>query len=349
MARRRKSLFDALLPTPKRRPVRRRTAAPTLPSMPGMPATRPPKVVKPGGKGSWTEHLHLGPAGSRGYHVYVPPGLSRATPAPLLMLLHGCTQTPAEFAAATRFNALADRQGVVLVYPQQTAVHNLNRCWNWFEPRHQSRLGGEPAVLAGIVRTLLAESTRFTVDPERVYVAGISAGGGMAMTLGATHPDVFAAVGVHSGPPFKSASGGRDALAAMAGRTELPGLGEIPARELGLPPTIVVQGDRDHTVRPVAAQRLTTQWLQVDTAAHGTADPRRAIRSRTTTSTTGGRTAEVTRWYSARGRVVLESWLVVGLGHAWSGGQAKGSFSDPVGPRASTQMWRFLAAQRLGR
>ena len=304
-------------------------------------------MSRPGGRGSWTEHRHLGPAGSRGYALYVPPGLRPDAPAPLLMLLHGCTQTPAEFAAATRFNALADRQGVVLVYPQQTQAANLNRCWNWFEPRHQSRIAGEPAILAGIVRSLLADR-RFTLDPSRIYVAGISAGGGMASTLGATFPDVFAAVGVHSGPPFKSATGGREALSAMAGRTELPSLGEIPARELGLPPMVVFQGDRDHTLRPATATQLTTQWLTVAAAAHGPDDPRRVVRTRTSTTATGARAASVTRWYSARGRTVLESWLVDGLGHAWSGGLAQGSFSDPIGPRATTQMWKFLAVQRLG-
>ncbi|MEO5834608.1 MAG: PHB depolymerase family esterase, partial [Nakamurella sp.] len=275
-------------------------------------------------------------------------GLRRSTAAPLLMMLHGCSQTPAEFAAATRCNALADRNGVVLVYPQQSVVHNLQRCWNWFEPRHQSRLGGEPAILATLARSLLADTARFTLDRERIYVAGISAGGGMALTLGATYPDVFAAVGVHSGPPFKSASGGRDALAAMAGRTALPDLGEIPARELGLPPTIVFQGTRDHTIRPVAAERVATQWLEVSGAARAPDDPRRVVRSRTAPTTTGSRTSTVTRWYSARGRTVLESWLVGGLGHAWSGGKPKGSFSDPLGPRATTQMWRFLSQQRLG-
>ena len=339
-----------MLPTPKRRPARRKTAVPKMPTMPVLsPAgsSRPPAASRPGGKGSWTEHRHLGPAGTRGYALYIPFGLRRGTAAPLVMMLHGCTQTPAEFAAATRFNALADRQGLVVVYPHQTAAHNLNRCWNWFDPRHQSRLAGEPAILAGLARSLLTDS-RFTLDPTRIYVAGISAGGGMAMTLGATYPDVFAAVGVHSGPPFKSASGGRDALAAMAGRTELPGLGEIPARTLGLPPTIVFQGTRDLTVRPAAAEQVTAQWLEVSDAAAGPGDPRRVARTRTTTSTTGGRTATVTRWYSARGRTVLESWLVSGLGHAWSGGLAKGSFSDPVGPRATTQLWRFLSTQRLG-
>jgi poly(hydroxyalkanoate) depolymerase family esterase len=369
MARRPRSLFAAMMPTPTRRPARRRTAAakplslPAVPSLPnlssmtsltsaparsGRTRARPAAASRPGGKGSWTEHQHLGPTGARGYSLYIPAGLRRASAVPLVMMLHGCTQTPAEFAAATRFNALADRQGMVVVYPQQTAVHNLNRCWNWFEPLHQSRLTGEPAILAGLVRGLLAETVRFTIDPTRIYVAGISAGGGMAMALGATFPDVFAGVAVHSGPPFKSASGGRDAFAAMAGRSGLPELGEIPARALGMPPTIVFQGTRDTTVRPAAAAQVTEQWLAVSAAARGATDPRRVVRSRTTTTTAGTRPATVTRWYSARGRVVLESWLITGLGHAWSGGLPKGSFSDPVGPRATTQLWRFLSAQRLG-
>lgn len=365
MARRKKSLLATMLATPKRRarrtasvlfpvtpPKKKRTPAPKKPATtvgkPGsMIGTRVPAAsTRPGGKGNWTESRFTSMAGSRGYSLYVPPGMRRTTPVPLMVMLHGCTQTPAEFAASTRFNQLADRQGVIVVYPHQTATHNLQRCWNWFEPRHQNRLMGEPAIIAGLVALLAGDRTRWNIDADRVYVAGISAGAGMALTLGATYPDVFAAVGVHSGPPYRSAAGGSNALAAMAGRTEMPDLADIPAGLTGMPPTIVVQGTSDFTVRAVNAGRVTDQWLAVQDAASGPLDPGRVVRSRVVTSTTGTRTSTVTRWYSARGRTVLESWLVSGLGHAWSGGLSKGSFSDPLGPRATTVMWKFLSAQR---
>jgi poly(hydroxyalkanoate) depolymerase family esterase len=372
MARRKKSLLSVLLSPPKRRPARRAMAptrsvaaksvktattaiakaiAPTLPKAPKTrpKAKKPVAATRPGGLGSWIESHYVGPAGSRGYFLYVPKGLPR-TQVPLLVLLHGCSQTPAEFAAATRFNQQADRQGFVVVYPHQTMAHNLNRCWNWFETRNQSRLVGEPAIIAGIVAQVAAAPSR-RIDRSRIYVAGLSAGASMALTLGATYPDVFAGIGVHSGPPYRSATGGAQALAAMGGRTQVPAVSETAylAPGIGIPPTIVFQGTADFTVRAVNGSRVTDEWLAYRAAAvSGPADPERVTRSRVTPNATGRRNSQVTRWYTARGRTCLESWLVTGLGHAWSGGLAKGSFSDPLGPRATTVMWRFLAAQRLG-
>ena len=276
--------------------------------------------------------------------MYVPAGLRRRTPAPLVLLLHGCGQTPAEFADATRFPAAADRNGFLLVLPHQQSRHHPQRCWRWYETAHQHRDAGEPAVLAGIVAQVGAEQVRWRVDPRRVYVAGLSAGGAMALTLAAVYPDVFAAAGVHSAPAYRSATGAGQALAAMAGRTALP------PPEPGAPaiaPTIVVQGAADSVVRPVNGDRVADQWL-AQRAAAGGADPVGRNRSESG-HTTDGRRYQVLRWYSARGRKVLEYWLVDGLGHAWSGGRKGGSFSDPDGPRATTSMWAFFRLHALDR
>jgi poly(hydroxyalkanoate) depolymerase family esterase len=273
---------------------------------------------------------------------------------PLVLLLHGCGQTPAEFVDATRFTESADRNGFLLVLPHQQSRYHPQRCWRWYEAAHQRRDAGEPAILAGIVAQVCAEEDRWRVDPRRVYVAGMSAGGAMALTLAATYPDVFAAAGVHSAPAHRSSTGAGQALAAMAGRTA------VRPPEPGAPaiaPTVVVQGGADTVVRAVNGDRVADQWLAHRSAASTTAsttapgvaaggvDP--VGRSRTETGRVGGRHFQVRRWYSTRGRKVLEYWLVDGLGHAWSGGRRDGSYSDPDGPRATTVIWAFLRLHAL--
>jgi poly(hydroxyalkanoate) depolymerase family esterase len=265
------------------------------------------------------------------------------------MLLHGCGQSGAELAEATRFNQLADRQGLILVYPEQPAAAHGARCWRWFEPAHQARGSGEPAILAGITAQVLAEQVRWRVDPKRVYVAGLSAGGAMAVVLGATYPDLYAAVGVHSGTAYRSADSSRSALRVMSG-TATPSLPARPARGArGLPPTIVIQGSLDRTVRSPNATRIADQWLAHRAAATPSpTDPARVTRSRVTRTRPGSaRSTTTTRWYTARGRKVLETVTVDGLGHAWSGGAAGLAYSDPKGPRATAAIWSFVSLQRL--
>ena len=219
---------------------------------------------RPAPAGTWVAGTHLGPAGGRSYDVYVPAGLRRRTAAPLVVLLHGCGQTPAEFADATRFTATADRNGFLLVLPHQQSRHHPQRCWRWYEAAHQQRGAGEPAVIAGIVAQVAAEETRWRVDQRRVYVAGLSAGGAMALTVAAAYPDVFAAVGVHSAPAYRSSTGPAQALAAMAARTEVPPpLPGAPA----VPPAIVVQGGSDSVVRKLNGDRVADQWLAHRAAA----------------------------------------------------------------------------------
>jgi poly(hydroxyalkanoate) depolymerase family esterase len=251
------------------------------------------------------------------------------------MLLHGCDQEAEEFADATRFTAVADRHGIVLVAPEQTFRHHPNRCWRWYEARNQERGRGEPAALAEVAAAMVDERARWRIDPRRVYVAGLSAGGAMALVLAATYPDVFAGVGVHSAPPYRSASGAAGAFAAMAAR------GVVPDPRPGappLPPAVIVQGTADRAVAPANGTRIAAQWLAFNGAG--------PLRSRITMGELGVRT---TRWYERRGRAVLQLWLVDGLGHAWSGGRPGGSYSDPAGPRAATLMWRFLRGHRLDR
>jgi poly(hydroxyalkanoate) depolymerase family esterase len=322
---------------PRRRSTRALTSGlrallPTRRSRRAAGARRPPPA--PATAGTWVVGTHLGPAGGRSYDVYVPAGLRRRTAAPVVVLLHGCGQTPADFADATRFTAAADRNGFLIVLPHQQTRHHPQRCWRWYEAAHQGRGAGEPAVLAGIVAQVAAEESRWRGDQRRVYGAGLSAGGARAVTV--------AAVGVHSAPAYRSATGPAQALASMAARTEVPPpLPGAPA----LPPAIVVQGGADSVVRRLNGDRVADQWLAHRAAA---GDP--VARSRSDAGrTTDGRTYHVLRWYTARGRKVLEYWEVDGLGHAWSGGRKGGSFSDPAGPRATTVMWAFFRLHALDR
>lgn len=304
-------------------------------------------------------------AGSRAYYLHTPKGVRRSTRVPLVVALHGCDQDAREFAEGTRFNAVADRNGFAVVYPEQSRFANGQRCWSWFRPEHQSRHRGEPAVIAGIVQRLLAERTLWRIDPSRVYVTGLSAGGGMAMVLAATYPDLFAAVGVHSGPPYRAATRPARAVAAMQGQVMPPPPPSVT--DVAMPPLVVFQGTRDLTVRRTNARRLADQWLHWydDGQAAGEAGtgpgtrrtgaapvgPVGAVQTRRKPAAApfsgrGTRGYTVSTWSVGRRRV-LEVWEVDGLGHAWCGGSGQSSYCDPRGPRASTEMWRFFTRHTL--
>jgi poly(hydroxyalkanoate) depolymerase family esterase len=258
--------------------------------------------------------------------------------------LHGCRQSALEFAEASRLTELAEQHGLILVAPEQGVNDHQMRCWRWYERRNQERDRGEPGLLADLVAEVLGESVRWRADPDQVYAIGLSAGGVMALTLAATYPDVFAAVGAHSAPPHGSAGGILQGLSAMAGRTELPAVDGTS----GMAPAIVFHGTDDTVVDPSNTDRVVRQWLDRWTACQEDPDAERKIQhSEHTTGPVRGRSSTVSRWFAGRGPAVLEVWRVHGLGHAWSGGLPEGSYSDPDGPSAGTEMWRFLVRHRL--
>ena len=298
-----------------------------------------PNTVLGGGRASPTleplpegahflEKVYANQAGSRTYKLYVP---SRYTgqPLPLIVMLHGCTQSPDDFAAGTRMNALAEEHLFLVAYPGQSATANTSKCWNWFSPEDQHRDQGEPSLIAGITRQIMRD---YPVDPRRVYVAGLSAGGAAAAIMGSEYPDLYAAIGVHSGLACGSASDIPSAFAAMkqggptAGGLRRNGRPHKPA------PAIVFHGDRDPTVHPingdqVAADSVAGACLQ--TTIRQDRSP-------------GGIAYTCTVHADAGGQSVLEQWVLHEAGHAWSGGSLSGSYTDPRGPDASREMLRFF-------
>jgi poly(hydroxyalkanoate) depolymerase family esterase len=257
----------------------------------------------------------------REYKLYVPPQAGER-PLPLIVMLHGCTQDPDDFAAGTRMNEASRRQGCFVLYPAQSQQANPQRCWNWFKHSHQQRGRGEPALLAAMTQHIIAGHD---IDTARVYVAGLSAGGAMAAVLGEAYPDLFAAVGVHSGLASGAAKDLPSALAAM--RT-----GAAAASGRRGPPTIVFHGDADGTVHPSNGEHVVTACVG-GVHAEPEVDRQRPADGR-------GYTRFVHR--SPEGEVQAEHWLIHGSGHAWSGGSGQGSFTDPGGPDATGEMLRFF-------
>ncbi|RZI84108.1 MAG: PHB depolymerase family esterase [Rubrivivax sp.] len=291
---------------------------------------------------------HIGHHGARGYKLYVPPAFQAGQALPLVVMLHGCTQNPDDFALGTGMNEAARAQGFFVLYPEQDQHANAQRCWNWFKHNHQQRGKGEPALLAGMTREVMAQ---YGIDPKRVYVAGLSAGGAMAAILGDAYPELFAAVGVHSGlatgsatdvsSAFAAMKGGADGMPMDTGLSNLPGLQKGPARRAKRParpasgvPTIVFHGDRDTTVHPVNGEQVLAACVVPEPQAR-----RERSRSR------NGR--DYTRhWHrDTNGRVMAEHWVVHGAGHAWSGGHPQGTYTDAKGPDATQEMLRFFFEQ----
>lgn len=274
--------------------------------------------------GTFVDGSHANAAGRREYKLYVPDSHAGA-PSPLVVMLHGCGQDPDDFANGTGMNVLAEETGCLVLYPAQSKSANPSRCWNWFNAVDQRRDEGEPSIIAGMTRAVME---RYPVDPGQVYVAGLSAGGAMATIMGTLYPDLYAAVGVHSGLPFASAHDLPSALAAMKGefrRSRAAGGG----RPL---PVIVFHGDRDTTVHPANGEALVRHL-----ADSGTAEPGRVP---------DGHAYTRTLYPDDAGNVHAEHWLVHGAGHAWSGGDARGSYTDGRGPDASREMMRFFRTRR---
>jgi poly(hydroxyalkanoate) depolymerase family esterase len=282
--------------------------------------------------------------------VHIPSGLNRDVPAAVVCMLHGCTQDPSTFAAATAMNETADRHGFVVVYPAQPRGRNANRCWNWFMPAHQERGAGEPELLAGVAQHLIAEESRQTIDPTRVFIAGLSSGGAMALILAACYPDVFAAVAIHSGLPYRSANDLASAFAVMghAGANKATS-GHAIHSAMGTHarpiPSLVIHGTADRTVAPENSRHILAQSMH----ANHLAAPQRCAHdpARPTTSqhihADGGLLYTHSHWIDAHGTLMHESIEVQGLGHAWSGGVPGGSYTDPRGPSATEAIWAFFS------
>lgn len=293
---------------------------------PQRPPRRAPEPMPPGAR--FVPGIFTGEAGSRSYKLYIPAALKAGETPPLLVMLHGCTQSPDDFAAGTRMNQLAEEHGLLVAYPAQSQSANAQRCWNWFSPADQRRDGGEPALIAGITRQILREHG---ADPRRVYVAGLSAGGAQAAIMGLAYPDLYAAIGVHSGLACGAARDVPSAFAAMRQGGPAP-----RASGAGIMPTIVFHADRDTTVHPVNGDQVIAQ--------SGAGGLRRRVEHG---EVPGGHRWRRTTHSDADGQVLLEQWLVQGAGHAWSGGSPAGSYTDPRGPDASREMLRFFLRHRL--
>ncbi len=261
-------------------------------------------------------------AGQRRYKLYVPARFDDA-PLPLVVMLHGCTQSPDDFAAGTRMNELADEVGFLVAYPEQSRSANMSGCWNWFNAGDQRRDGGEPSLIAAITREVMRE---VPVVAGKVYVAGLSAGGAAAAIMGQRYPDLYAGVGVHSGLACGAARDMGSAFAAMRGGAA-PADGH-PSRVV---PTIVFHGTADGTVNPSNAGHVTDQ------ARADLSDPE------VTTGRSDGGVAFTRKVFRDRAsRIAVEEWMLDGAGHAWAGGSATGSYTDPRGPDASREMLRFF-------
>ncbi len=291
---------------------------------------------------------------TRSYLLYLPPAASAGPsgmPMPLVVMLHGCTQDPADFALGTGMNTLAHEQGFAVLYPAQAQDANPQRCWNWFKHSHQRRGHGEAAVLAGMTCAVIAEHG---LDARRIYVAGLSAGGAMAAIVGQAYPDLYAAVGIHSGLASGAACDLMSALSAMKNGPKAPpsapgpvhrgepgdaAIGTVSA--LAPLPTIVFHGDGDAVVHPGnGSQAIAVALGEIQ---HSDTDAAEAPVVEHGVSAQGRRYTRTIYAGAAGTAVQAEHWVVHGGGHAWSGGSAQGSYTDPSGPDATREMWRFFS------
>lgn len=282
--------------------------------------------------GGFTTRTYKSSAGSIDYMLYRPADLAPGMP--LVIMLHGCTQSPEDFARGTGMNALADEYGCVIAYPRQTQSANMQKCWNWYQPGNQQRDSGEPALIAGLTRDIIAAEH---ADPARVYVAGLSAGGAAAAIMADAYPELFAAVGVHSGLACGAARDLSSALTAMKNGTQDKRVRTPAGGKARFVPVITFHGDRDTTVGEINARDI----VDAATAASGG-----ALSVVVENGQAGGRSYSRALSRNADGTVLIEQWTITGAGHAWSGGDSKGSYADATGPNASRAMLDFFLLHR---
>lgn len=303
------------------------------------PSTHRPKefAPEPRDPGSFFWKAVGDGADAMDYKLYVPASYLRSTQrAPTIVMLHGCTQDPDDFALGTRMNALAEQHGALIVYPLQSAHANAQKCWNWFRPDDQLRNSGEPKRIAAATRAVMSD---YRVDSRRVFVAGMSAGGAMAVIMGRTYPDLFSGIGVHSGLPYQCANNVVSALAVMrdARMAQRAARTSVEYRT----PTIVFRGTADRTVNPANGDAIVLQ-------ATGDWPKSAALSSeREIAISANGTTSERTVYREAGGDIAIESWVIRDAGHLWSGGDPRGSHTDANGPDASAQFMRFFLERRV--
>ncbi len=301
--------------------------------------------------GTWQEFTYSGSTGSRSYFVYTPAGYQVGTAVPMIVMLHGCTQTPDDFAAGTRMNALADQKQFIVVYPQQSVFANPALCWNWFYTSNQVRNSGEPAIIAGITRSVERTTSRWTINTHKVYVVGVSAGAAMSVTMGAAYPDLFTAIGVAAGAEYQAATPLTAASVFIIGGPDPVEQGQVAYNEMGsrarVVPTIVFQGTFDIVVHPINGDQVIQQWMETDQLASQGAY--NASFDNPTSVTNGqvpdGYSYTTSSWNDNNGNDIEEYWTVDGMGHAWSGGSLAGTFTDPLGPDETQAVYNFFMKQ----
>ena len=285
-------------------------------------------------------------AGSREYKLYVP-STYKGQRVPLIVMLHGCGQDPDDFSLGTKMNELAERDGFLTLYPAQNIEANTSRCWNWFEPDHQMRGEGEPSIIAGMTQMIIDS---YNIHPNKVYLAGMSAGGAMTTLVGAAYPDVFASIGVSAGLEYKAATNLLSGLVVMQ-------MGGPPPKQQGglaflamgehakVVPVILFHGDEDVTVNVLNGHQTITQWAYTNDYADDGLINNSIMKDSPKLANgkvDGGYSYEKYLYQTIKGKPVMEKWIINGMGHKWSGGSIAGSHTDPKGPDASEEMIRFF-------
>ena len=288
--------------------------------------------------------------GMRRWRLWVPGAYDASRKYPLIVMLHGCTQDPDDLARGTRVTEHADRNGLLVLLPEQPESANPKKCWNWFDQAHQRRDAGEPALIAGATRQVM---DAWSIDGRRIYVAGISAGAAMASLVAVAYPDVYAAVALHSGIPYRAASNVMEGVGVMAkGAADIARIAKLARDEMGPRarriPAIILQGSDDPVVRPVNAAQLRDAWVAMNDLAAGVSSSEAAGPTRADAESGGlGVSRECHRRRGGSPNCEIELLMISGLGHAWSGGSKAGTFTDERGPDATAEIVRFLLAHSM--
>ncbi len=300
-------------------------------------------AVSSSAAGSFTSKTYNG----RTYKLYVPSSYQEGAALPLVVMLHGCTQDPDQFAAGTQMNALAETEKFFVLYPEQPSSANSNKCWNWFDTAHQSRGSGEPALIAGMVNQI---KSSYSIDADQVFVGGLSAGAAMSVIMGATYPDIFAAISVGAGLEYKAATSVTGAYTAMSSGGPNPiQQGDLAYSAMGehkrVVPVILFHGTADYTVAPINAHQILSQWAQTNDRASDGLDNNNIDDTADQTlpgTVSGGRSYTQYIYKDTAGKTVMEKYMIEEMGHAWSGGSTSGSYTDPKGPNATKLSWNFF-------